>query len=91
MTSMSVMSYDAARKAYTYYAISSLGDNFFIRGNISGNVWTFEDTIQAEGQTMKVRATVTEESPTVSVFKLEAGPADGQMMVIEEGRSTKQK
>jgi hypothetical protein len=91
MTSMSVMSYDAARKAYTYYAISSLGDNIFVRGNISGNVWTFEDTMQAEGQTMKVRATVTEESPTVSVFKLEVGPADGQMMVVEEGRSTKQK
>jgi hypothetical protein len=54
-------------------------------------VWTFEDTMQAEGQTMKVRATVTEESPTVSVFKLEVGPADGQMIVIEEGRSTQQK
>jgi hypothetical protein len=91
MTSMSVMSYDAPRKAYTYYAISSLGDNIFVRGSISGNVWTFEDTIQAEGQTMKIRATITEESPTVSAFKLEAGPADGQMMVIEEGKSTKQK
>jgi len=91
MTTMSVMSYDAARKAYTYYAISSQGDNIFVRGNISGNVWTFEDTMQAEGQAMKIRATVTEESPTVSVFKLEVGPADGQMMVIEEGRSTKKK
>ena len=37
------------------------------------------------------RATVTEESPTANVFKLEAGPADGQMMVIEEGKSTKVK
>jgi hypothetical protein len=91
MTNMSVMSYDPARKGYTYYAISSQGDNIFVRGNISGNVWTFEDTMQAEGQTMKVRATVTEESPTVSAFKLEIGPADGQMMVIEEGKSTKQK
>ena len=90
-TTMSVMSYDAARKAYTYYAISSLGDNIFVRGNVSGNVWTFEDTAEMGGQTMKIRATVTEESPTVSVFKLEAGPATGQLMVIEEGRSTKQK
>jgi len=91
MTNMSVMSYDPARKAYTYYVLSSLGDNFFVRGNVSGNVWTFEDTAQVEGQTLKFRATITEESPTVSVFKLEVGPADGQMMVVEEGRSTKQK
>jgi hypothetical protein len=89
MTSMSVMSYDAARKAYTYYAISSQGDNIFVRGNVNGKVWTFEDTMQAEGQTMNIRATITEESPTVSAFKLEVGPANGQMMVIEEGKSTK--
>jgi hypothetical protein len=91
MTNMSVMSYDAARKAYTYYALSSQGDNIFVRGNISGKVWTFEDTIEAEGQQMKIRATMTEESPTVSAFKLEVGPPAGQMMVIEEGKSTKQK
>lgn len=91
MTGLNVMSYDPAQKTYTYYAISSLGDNIFVRGHINGNVWTFEDTMQADGKTMKVRATVTEESPTVSVFKLEVGPADGQMMVVEEGRSTKQK
>ena len=91
MTNLSVMSYDAARKAYTYYALSSQGDNIFVRGNISGNVWTFEDTIEAEGQQMKIRATMTEESPTVSAFKLEVGPPSGQMMVIEEGKSTKQK
>ena len=90
-TGISVMSYDPGRKAYTYYAASSLGDNIFVRGNVSGNVWTFEDTVEIEGQAMKIRATVTEESPTVSVFKLEAGPATGQLMVIEEGRSTKQK
>jgi hypothetical protein len=91
MTGMNVMSYSTDQKAYTYHAISSLGDNIFVTGNVKGNVWTFEDTFQAEGTTMKVRATVTEESPTVSVFKLEVGPGDGKMMVVEEGRSTKQK
>ena len=90
MTSMGVTSYDPAQKTYTYYAISSLGDNFFIRGQIDGNVWTFEDTIQMEGKPMKIRATVTEDSATATTFKLEAG-AEGQMMVIEEGKSTKQK
>ena len=89
MTGLNVTSYDTARQTYTYYAISSLGDNIFVRGNVKGNVWTFEDQMEADGKTMTVRATVTEESPTVSVFKLEVGPAGGQMMVVEEGRSTK--
>ena len=90
MTSMSVMSYDEMRKAYTYYSLSSQGDNIFIRGQLKGNVWTWEDDITMEGKPMKIRATVTEESPTVTHFKLEAGAA-GQMMVVEEGKSTKQK
>jgi hypothetical protein len=90
MTGMSVMSYDPAQKTYTYYMISSQGDNIFVRGQINGSVWTWEDTIQADGKPMKIRATVTEESPTVTAFKLEVG-AEGQMMVIEEGKSTKQK
>lgn len=91
MTGINVTSYDEGKKAYTYYAITSQGDNIFVRGNIKGNVWTFEDTMDMAGQPMKIRATVTEESPTATVFKLEAGPADGQMMVIEEGKSTKVK
>ena len=91
MTGINVMSYDPAQKTYTYYVISSLGDNVFVRGNVKGNVWTFEDQMEADGKTFTIRATVTEESPTVSVFKMEAGPAGGQMMVVEEGRSTKQK
>src|SRR5919107_1602678 len=33
MTAMSVMSYDPTQKAYTYYSISSQGDNIFVRGH----------------------------------------------------------
>ena len=90
-TGLNVTSYDEAQKSHTYYAISSQGDNIFVRGHIKGNVWTFEDTIDVAGKPMKLRATVTEESPTATAFKLEAGPADGQMMLIEEGKSTKVK
>lgn len=90
-TGMSVMGYDPAQKTYTYYSISSRGDNIFVRGHLKGNVWVFEDTMPVEGKSMKIRATVTEDSATASSFKLEVGPADGQMMVVEEGKSTKQK
>lgn len=89
-TGQATMSYDAARKTYTYHAISSLGDVFFVRGQVDGKVWTWTDDITVEGKPLKIRATVTEESPTAYSFKLEAG--DGaSMAVIEEGRATKGK
>jgi len=89
-TSQSTLSYDAGRKAYTYHSISSMGSMVFVRGQVDGKVWTWTDDMTIEGKTMKIRATVTEESPTAYSFKLEAG--DGAAMaVIEEGRATKVK
>ena len=90
-TGMGVMSYDPSRKTYTYYAISSHGDNFFVRGNVEGKVWTWNDESMVEGKPMKIRATVTEETPTSYSFKLEASVGGGAMTVIEEGKSTKAK
>ena len=90
-TGQSIMSYDPARKAYTYYAMSSHGDNIFIRGQVNGKVWTWEDEMTVEGKPMKIRATVTEETPTSYSFKLEGAVGGGQMMVMEEGKATKGK
>lgn len=90
ITSQSTMSYDAARKTYTYHSINSMGSVIFVRGQVDGKVWTWMDDVSIEGKTMKIRATVTEESPTAYSFKLEAG--DGSTMaVVEEGRATKGK
>ena len=87
-TSQATMSYDPGRKAYLYHVISSRGDAFAIRGQVDGKVWTWTDDMTIEGKTMKIRATVTEESPTAYSFKLEMG--DGtSMMVVEEGKATK--
>ena len=91
MTTQGTMSYDGARKAYTYYALSSLGDNIFVRGSLDGKVWTWLDEMTMDGKPMKIRATVTEESPTAYTFKLEVSMGAGPAMVIEEGRSTKAK
>ena len=90
-TGMGVMSYDPARKAYTYYAISSHGDNFFVRGQASGKVWTWNEESTVDGKVMKMRATVTEETPTSYSFKLEMSADGGPMTVIEEGKATKVK
>jgi uncharacterized protein DUF1579 len=89
-TSQSTMAYDPGRKAYTYHSINSMGSVIFVRGQVDGKVWTWSDEVTMEGKTMKIRATVTEESPTAYSFKLEAG--DGaSMAVVEEGRATKVK
>lgn len=90
-TGMSVMSYDGARKMYTFYAMSSQGDNIFVRGNVADKVWTWADEAQIEGKPVKIRATVTEESPTSYSFRLEAQMGDGPMTVVEQGKSTKTK
>lgn len=88
-TGMSVMSYDPARKAYSYYAISSFGDNIFVRGQVQEKIWTWADEVTVDGKKVKIVATVTEESPTSSSFKLEAGVDGGPMTVVEQGKSTR--
>jgi Protein of unknown function (DUF1579) len=90
-TGQSVMRYDAGRKAYTFHAVSSHGDTIFIRGSVDGKVWTYVDDVTIEGKPMKIRATVTEETPTSYSFKLEASFDNGPMVVMEEGKATKVK
>jgi hypothetical protein len=89
MTGQAIVTYDAGRRGYTYYAISSQGDNFFLRGNVDGKVWTWADESTVEGKPMKLRVTVTEETPTSYSFKVEGSFDGGAMTVIEEGKSTK--
>ena len=91
VTGQAVMSYDPGRKAYTYYAMSSLGDNIFVRGQVAGKVWTWTDETTVEGKAVKIRATVTEETPTSYSFKLEGSFDGGAMTVLGEGKSTKGK
>lgn len=89
-TGLSVMGYDPSRKVYTYHAISSLGDNIFVRGTTDGKVWTWVDETTVEGKPMKVRVTITEQSPSAYGVRVEASMDNGPMMLIEEGTSTKQ-
>lgn len=85
-----IMAYDAAEKTYTYYGISSLGDGFFVRGNVAGNVWTWQTETTMDGNPVKFRGTSTETSPTSYTFKLEISVGGGAWAVMEEGTSTKQ-
>ena len=71
--------------------MSSLGDNIFVRGQVQGKVWTWSDESTMEGKKVKFVATITEETPTSSSFKLEVSVDGGPMTVIETGKSTKAK
>ena len=89
VTGMSILGYDPGRKAYTYSAVSSLGDNIFVRGQVQDKTWTWTDEATLEGKKVKIVATVVEETPTSTSFKLEASVEGGPMTVIEQGKSTK--
>ena len=88
-TGQAIMSYDPARKAYTYYAMSSHGDNIFVRGQVQGKVWTWAEEMSMDGKKMKIVATVTEETATSYSFKLEVAVEGGPLTVIEQGKATK--
>lgn len=89
-TGLSVMGYDPARKAYTYHAITSHGDNIFVRGTTDGKVWTWVDETTVDGKPMKVQVTITEQSASAYGVRVEASMDNAPMMLIEEGTSTKQ-
>jgi hypothetical protein len=90
VTGMSVMGYDPARHAYTYHAITSLGDNVFIRGRVDGKVWTWSDETTIDGKAVKIHVTVTEQTPSLYGVRVEASMDNGPTMLVEEGTSTKQ-
>ncbi|HEY7499579.1 MAG TPA: DUF1579 family protein [Vicinamibacterales bacterium] len=91
VTGMSAMSFDPSRKAYTYFGMTSLGENIFVRGQVQDKTWTWTDEATMDGKKVKFVATVVEESPTSTSFKLEASVEGGPMTVIEQGKSTKGK
>jgi len=91
MKGQSIMGYDPSEKAYTYHAISSLGDGFFVRGTVSGKVWTWNSESKVDGKLMKARVTITEQSQTSYAFKMEASFDGGAWAVVDEAKGTKVK
>lgn len=89
MTSLGVIAYSAADKAYTYYAIDSMGMSELSTGSKSGNTWTFTATSNVGGQTFKSRYTAVETSPTAYTFKWETSPDGTKWSTLFEGKATK--
>lgn len=89
MSTLGVMAYSAADKAYTFYGIDSLGMNELSTGNKSGDTWTFTSTSSFAGQTFKSRFTIVETSPRAYTFKWESSPDGTKWSTLMEGKATK--
>jgi hypothetical protein len=89
MTSLGVMAYDAAKKAYTYYGVDSHGMNELSTGTKSGDTWTFTATSTYGGQTFQSRYTIVETSPTSYTFTWESSPDGTKWSTLMEGKATK--
>jgi hypothetical protein len=61
------------------------------KGTVKGDTWTFHDESMMGGQTMKMRVTIKEVSPTVQTFLMEVQGADGKWMPMMESKATKVK
>jgi hypothetical protein len=85
----SVWAWDPSQNHYTYFGHSSMGDAFFVTGNVAGNVWTWSADFPTPAGSVKMRATITEEPPSAYAFKLEMSADGTSWMVVEEGRATK--
>jgi hypothetical protein len=89
MTSMGIMSYNVADKAYSYYGIDSMGTAEISTGSKKGNTWSFSANSTVNGQAFRSRYTVVESSPTSYTFKWETSPDGSKWSTLMEGTSTK--
>jgi hypothetical protein len=86
----SVWTYDTVLKSYTFFGYNSYGESFYVLGGVDGKVWTWNAEMPMEGGgNMKLRAIITEESPTAYTFRFEGSPDGTTWMLFEEGRATK--
>jgi hypothetical protein len=88
-TGLSIMSYDPAERTYSYHAINSFGDEFFVRGTVDRQRWTFTSEQMVEDKPTRIRITLTEKSPTSYTFRMETSTNRDRWTIIDEARATK--
>jgi hypothetical protein len=88
--SHSIMSYDADKKAYTYYAIEKGVPPFTALGKRDGKTWNWDAESKMGSMTMKTKVTVTETSATSYTFDMKASMDGGATWTqVMSGKSTK--
>ncbi len=90
-TGMNILAYDTEEKLYTYYSISSRGENLLGKGTITGTTLTTSWEGKVGGKPSKVRGTIVQVSPASYRFKIEGSVGGGPWVVVGEGQETKVK
>lgn len=86
---LSIMSYDAEKKAYTYTGVESNVPVFTALGQSQGDTWTWASESKMGGQVMKTRVTIKETGATSYEFRMESSMNGGPFTPVMEGTATR--
>lgn len=89
MKGSAIMSYNAEEKRYEYYAANSFGMIEHSTGAVKGKEWDWNSASTFQGQPVKTRFMIKEESPTEYAFKMEMAVGSAPMSTAMEGKATK--
>jgi hypothetical protein len=88
--SLSILTYDIEKKAYTYYAVEADWPPFSATGKTDGKVWNWLTETKMGNQTMTTAVTVTLTSPTSQTFDMKMSMDGGKTWSPGmSGKSTK--
>jgi hypothetical protein len=87
--SISLMSYDTDKKAYTYSAVETNSPAFIAHGQVTNGTWNWKTEGMKDGKTMTVLVTITEKGGTAYDFKMEMAMNGGTPTTVMEGKATK--
>lgn len=88
---LSIMGYDPGDKTYVYFETNSMGENAISRGTVDGDTWTWTGENKMNGQAIHTRFTLKRLSDDVASYKFEMAAGSAPLVVIMEGKQTRQK
>ncbi len=88
---LGILSYDPARRAYTYYGIDGTGLTDLAVGKRTEKTWEFTTSpVDVNGKSYESRYTIVETSPTSYSFKWETAEKGTQKWtIVKDGKATK--
>jgi hypothetical protein len=86
---LSVMSYSADDKNYTYREFNSYGEFTDSKGSVDGDTWTWTNDEKMAGMTMKGKFTIKVTSPTSYTFTFDMSEDGTKWSTVMEGKATK--
>jgi hypothetical protein len=86
---VSIMTYDAERKAYSYTAAESNSPVITATGQLKGSAWNWRSEGNMGGKKMTIRVTVTEGGPNAYDFLMELSVDGGAFTQLISGKATR--